>query len=175
MDSLANDSLIAAFNEQVGNEMGASLQYVSIASYFAKEALPQLAKFFYRQAEEEREHAMKFVRFIVDVDEVVRIPAIPAPKAEFSSAREAVALSLAWEKTVTQQIYRLVDRAKSDNNYIALRFLDWFVTEQLEEVSSMSSLLQVIERAGDHGLLHVEDYLAREGMRATGGAESEEG
>lgn len=175
MDNLANDSLIAAFNQQVGNEMGASLQYVSIASYFSREALPQLAKFFYRQADEERTHAMKFVRFIVDVDDVVRIPAIPAPQAEFTSAREAVALSLAWERTVTQQIYQLVDRAKADNNYIAMRFLDWFVTEQLEEVSSMSALLQVIERAGEHGLLHVEDYLAREGVLVAGGGEAEGG
>ena len=54
--------LLAALNEQVGNEFHASLQYVSLASYFEAEALPQLAKFFYRQADEEREHAMKFVK-----------------------------------------------------------------------------------------------------------------
>jgi ferritin len=172
MSGLAKEAIVDAFNEQIGHEMGASLQYVSIASYFAGETLPELAKFFYRQADEERDHAMKFVRFIVDVDGTVRIPAIPAPKAEFASAREAVALSLAWEKTVTEQIYQLVDVARGDKNYIAMRFLDWFVTEQLEEVSSMTSLLAVIERAGDHGLLHVEDYLARQGVGPAGPAAS---
>ena len=70
--------------------------------------------------------------------------------------------SLKWEKEVTEQIYSLVDQAQTDRNYIALRFLDWFVTEQLEEVSTMESLLSVIRRAGENRLLLVEDYLSRE-------------
>lgn len=172
---LANEKLAEAFNGQIGHEMGASLQYVAIASYFAQEALPQLAAFFFRQAEEERDHAMKFVHFLVDVDQTVQIPAIPSPKSGFASAREAVSLSLDWEREVTRQIYELVDLAKADGNYIAQRFLDWFVTEQLEEVATMSSLLQVIDRAGDGGLLHVEDYIARGGLKPValaGGGES---
>ena len=63
---LASKELITAINTQVGNEFGASLQYVSIASYFDTEALTGLARFFYRQADEERAHAMKFVQFVVD-------------------------------------------------------------------------------------------------------------
>ncbi len=172
---LASEKLVDAFNEQIGNELGASNQYVSIATYFDGEALPQLAQFFYRQAEEEREHAMKFVKFVVDVEGAVRIPAIKAPKPTFASAEEAVALSVEWEKTVTDQIYGLVEAARSEKNHIASRFLDWFVDEQLEEVATMSSLLQVVRRAGPDGLLHVEDYLARTGgapleSAASGGA-----
>jgi len=160
---LASEELVAAVNRQVGNEFGASMQYVAIASYFDSQALTGLARFFYRQADEERDHAMKFVRFIVDSDGQLAIPDIPAPKAEFDSASEAVGLALAWEQEVTQQIYGLVEIAKRDNNYIAQRFLDWFVNEQFEEVNTMSQLLQVVERAGETGLLHVEEFLAREG------------
>jgi ferritin len=155
--------LTEAFHQQIGREMGASMQYIAIANYFAAETLPELAKFFYAQADEEREHAMKFVRFLLDVDAPVVMPATPAPKCEFKSAEECVYQSVEWEKEVTQQIYDLVDLAKKDNDYIALRFLDWFVVEQLEEVSTMSSLLQVVRRAGETGLLHVEEYLARKG------------
>ncbi len=161
---IASQALGDAMNRQVGNEMGASLQYVSIATYFDAETLPQLAKFFYRQADEERQHAMRFVRFLVDVDVPVVIPEIPAPKSRFSSAEEAVALSLEWEKTVTQQIYDLVTIAQNDSNHIAVRFLDWFVNEQLEEVSTMGALLSMVRRAGESGLLHVEEYLARESV-----------
>ena len=159
---LASDKLIQALNQQVGNEFGASLQYVSIASHFAGEALTGLARFFYRQAEEEREHAMKFVSFIVDADGRLEIPSIPAPRSEFASAREAVQLALEWEKEVTRQIYGLVEIAKEDSNYIAQRFLDWFVDEQFEEVNTMTELLQVVERAGEDGLLFVEEFLTRE-------------
>ena len=160
---LASQELVDAINRQVGNEFGASMQYVSIASYFDSQALNGLARFFYRQADEERDHAMKFVRFVVDSDGQLEIPNIPAPKSEFASASEAVGLALDWEKEVTQQIYGLVEIAKGNKNYIAMRFLDWFVNEQFEEVNTMSHLLQVVERAGESGLLHVEEFLAREG------------
>ncbi len=160
---LLSEKLQAAMNEQIGNEFAASLQYVAIASYFDREDLKGLAAFFYRQAEEEREHAMKIVRFIVDADGAVQIPALAAPKAGFRGAEEAVAQALAGEEKVTAQIYGLVEIANQDANYIAVRFLDWFVDEQFEEVSTMSSLLSVVRRAGEEQLLLVEEYLARAG------------
>ena len=161
---LISTKLEEALNRQVGREMGASLQYVSIASYFDRESLPQLAGFFYRQADEERDHALKFLHFVVDAGGTVTLPAIAAPKADFASAKECAELSLKWENEVTKQIYELVDCAHGDKNYIALRFLDWFVTEQLEEVSLMDGLTQIIERAGEENLLQVEDYLSRESL-----------
>lgn len=160
---LASDKLIQAFNQQIGNEMGASMQYIAIASYFDSETLPQLARFFYRQSEEERTHAMRFVKFINDVGGKVQIPALPAPKADFGTADEAVAKALEWEEEVTRQIYDLVEIARADRNYVGIRFLDWFVEEQLEEVTSMNDLLSVIRRAGPDRLLFVEEYLSRQG------------
>jgi ferritin len=62
---------------------------------------------------------------------------------------------------VTNQIHKLVDLAKKEVNYTTDNFLQWFVKEQLEEVSSMDNLLKVIRRAGQDGLLRVEEYLAR--------------
>lgn len=166
---LASEKLIDAFNQQIGNEMGASMQYIAIASYFDAETLPQLAGFFYRQSEEERAHAMRFVKFINDVGGKVRVPALPAPKSDFATAEEAVASALAWEEEVTRQIYDLVEIAKDSRSYVAVRFLDWFVEEQLEEVTTMNDLLAVIRRAGPDRLLFVEEYLVRQGA---GGLES---
>ena len=169
---LASEKLIQAFNEQIGNEMGASMQYIAIASYFDSETLPQLAKFFYVQSEEERTHAMRFVKFINDVGGRVVIPALPAPQADFASAEDAVSKALAWEEEVTRQIYDLVEVAKEDKNYVGVRFLDWFVEEQLEEVTTMNDLLAVIRRAGSDRLLFVEEYLSRQGRS---GLESQAG
>jgi len=161
---LISDQLEKALNRQVGREMGASLQYLAIAAYFDQQALKQLARFFYRQADEERTHALKFLHFIIEAGGKVTVPAIAAPKGEFQSAADCAQLSLDWENEVTQQIYELVDCAHGDRNYIALRFLDWFVTEQLEEVSLMDNLLAIIKRAGEDSLLQVEDYLSRESL-----------
>jgi ferritin len=169
---LASDKLIQAFNEQIGNEMGASMQYIAIASYFDSETLPQLAKFFYVQSEEERTHAMRFVKFINDVGGRVVIPALPAPLADFASAEDAVGKALSWEEEVTRQIYDLVEVARADKNYVGIRFLDWFVEEQLEEVTTMTDLLAVIRRAGPDRLLYVEEYLSRQGRS---GLESQAG
>ncbi len=161
---LASQKIIDSFNTQIGNELGASHQYIAIASYFSCENLDELSKFFFRQADEEREHAMKFVKFILDVDGDVKVPAVVAPRSGFKTAREAVSLSLEWEREVTDQIYKLVDLCQEERNHIALRFLDWFVTEQLEEVNTIGTLLGIVERAGEDNLLYVEDYLQRHGI-----------
>ena len=158
---LISQDMNAAINDQVGREFGASLQYVSIAAHFAAENLPQLASHFYKQAEEEREHALKFVKYVTETGGRVHIPAVPSAQSAFKSAEEAVQLSLTWELTVTRQINALVDLAMTESDHLTRQFLQWFVNEQLEEVSSMDSLLRTVQRAGEGGLLLVEDYLAR--------------
>jgi len=156
---LISEKMNAALNAQVGHEFGASLQYVQIAAYFEGEGLPMLARHFYRQAEEEREHAMRFVKFLVDADGELELPAVPAPRSRFKSAEEAVQLSLNWENEVTRQINGIMDLAIKQNNHIARNFLEWFMSEQLEEVSSMDTLLRMVRRAGESGLLFIENYL----------------
>ena len=152
-------------NAQIGHEFGASMQYVNIAGYFDGAALPVLSAHFLKQADEERQHAMKFVGYVLDAGGTVAVPAIPAPRAEFASAEEAVSLALEWELTVTKQISALLDRASSERDYVAHDFLEWFAREQLEEVSSMETLLKMIQRAGEPGLLQVENAIAQGRMR----------
>lgn len=157
---LISPELTAAINAQVGREFGASLQYVSIASYFDAEHLPQLSGFFFRQAEEEKMHAMKFVKYLNEAGGQVRIPAMEATRFDFSSAEDAVQAALDWEMDVTRHINGLMEIAVTQKDFIAQQFLQWFVAEQLEEVSSMSTLLGVVRRAGPQ-MLFVEDYLSR--------------
>lgn len=158
---LISQSMNDAINQQIGNEFGASLQYVSIAAHFASETLPELAAHFFKQAEEERDHAMRFVNYVVEAGARAEIPAIPTPQSEFKTVEEAIHLSLDREKAVTEQINELVQLALKETDYITNNFLAWFLTEQLEEVSSMENLLKTVQRAGEANLLFVEDYLAR--------------
>ena len=171
IDQALND----AINEQIGHEFGAMLQYVAIAAWFDGEALPRLAQHFSRQADEERAHAMRFLHYLVEVGGAVAIPAIPAAKSIFTSAEEAVQLSLDQEIKVTNQINALMDQAIAANDHAARTMLEWFVTEQVEEVSSMETLLRTIQRAGESGLLLVEQFLAsgQLAQEADGGATQE--
>lgn len=170
---LASQKIVDALNVQIGRELGASHQYIAIASYFDHENLEQLSQFFLRQADEEREHAMKFVKFVLDVDGRIELPEVAAPRSDFGSAREAVAAAYDWEKEVTEQIYELVELSQAECNHITSRFLDWFVDEQLEEVTLMGNLLGVVERAGEGNLLYVEDYLLRHGVEGAASPEDE--
>lgn len=158
---LISKKMNQAINQQIGNEFGASLQYVAIASHFAGEGLSALAGHFYRQAEEERGHAMRFVHYLDDAGGQVEIPTIPAPRINFKNVAEAVRLALNHELKVTSQINGLVDLALKESDHISRDMLSWFVKEQLEEVSSMDSLLKVVQRAGESNLIHVEEYITR--------------
>lgn len=162
MPMLISEKMNAALNQQIGYEFRAMLQYVAIACHFAGEGLSHLAGHFTRQAEEERDHAMRFIKFILDAGGRAEIPAVPAPVSQFKSAQEAVKLSLDQEREVTGQINSLVEMAIKESDHITRSSLNWFVDEQLEEVSSMDNLLKVVQRAGESNLLYVEDYLARQ-------------
>ena len=156
---MISPALAKAFNAQIGHEFGASMQYVSIAAHFQRTQLTLLAKLFFKQAEEEREHAMKFVKYLLDTKGELRIPEIPPPTPTFASAEAAVAAALGWEQDVTRQITALMEQAVKDNDYLGQSFLQWFIDEQLEEVVKMDRLLSVIRQSGEKNLLMVEAYL----------------
>jgi bacterioferritin B len=151
---------VDSLNEQIGHEFAASQQYIAIAVYYDAETLPQLAAHFYRQALEERNHAMMIVQYLLDADADVVIPGVEAPQTSFSDAVAPVALALEQEKRVTDQIVELVKLAREEGELVGEQFLHWFLQEQREEVASMTELLAVVERGRDN-LLHVEEYLAR--------------
>jgi ferritin len=150
-------------NAQVASEFAASQQYVAVAVHYDAQTLPQLAAHFYRQAVEERNHAMIMVQYLLDAGEQVVTPAVEAPQTGFADDREPVALALAQEQKVTEQIAALVQLAREEHDYVGEHFLGWFLDEQREEVASMQALLAVIDRAGTDQMLLVEDYLARSG------------
>lgn len=147
--------------EQIRSEFGAAQQYVAMAVYFAGDELPQLAKNFYAQAVEERNHAMMLVQYLLDRGLPVEIPGVDPVRNTFDSARDALAMALDMERTVTEQVTRLVGAARDEGDYLGEQFMHWFLAEQVEEVARMTTLVRIADRAGDN-LFNLEDYVARE-------------
>jgi ferritin len=156
---LISTELAKAFNDQIGHEFGASMQYISIAAHFYQRSLTLLARLFEQQAEEEKQHAMKFIKYLQDTKGGLQIPAIPAPKQSFATAEEAVQAALGWEREVTRQITALMALATKEDDYLAQSFLQWFIDEQLEEVVKMERMLSIVKQSGERNLLMVEAYL----------------
>ena len=160
---MPDDRFVNALNEQIAYEFGASQQYAAVAVYYDGETLPRLAAHFYRQSLEERNHAMMMVQYLLDAGERVVIPGVDAPQTEFADSVAPVALALEQERRVTDQINALAALARELGDYAGEQFMHWFIKEQVEEVSSMSDLLRVVERARENPLL-AEEYLARESI-----------
>jgi ferritin len=158
---MAADAFVSLLNEQIAHEYAAHQQYVACAVYYDAETLPQLARFFYAQALEERDHAMMMVQYLIDADAEVVIPGVSAPQVAFSDIVAPVALALEQEKRVTQQINALAALARTESDYTSEQFMQWFIKEQVEEVATMSDLLRVVERSR-HDVMEVENYMARE-------------
>ncbi|MSO94767.1 MAG: ferritin [Thermoleophilia bacterium] len=158
-------SFCEKLNEQIAYEFAASQQYIAIAVHYDARTLPQLAAHFYRQSVEERNHAMMMVQYLLDSGDPVTISAVAAPQTVFADDVAPVALALDQERRVTEQISQLAVTARESTDLVAEQFMHWFLQEQREEISSMSALLQVVERLKDNVML-VEDYLVRESSGA---------
>jgi ferritin len=152
---------VDALNAQLAREFGASQQYVAAAVHYDAHTLPRLAAFFYRQAVEERDHAMMMVQYLLDTDAKVRIPGVAAPEVEFADVVAPIELALEQEKRVSEQINALAAVARESGDYASEQFMQWFIKEQVEEVATMSDLLRWAERSRDD-VKDLEDYVARE-------------
>ena len=171
---LISKAMNAALNVQVGNELAACNLYVSVAAYFDGAGLPALSQHFFKQASEERAHSLRFVKYILDAGGTVKIPGIPAPKATFKDAVDAVKTALDSEIRVTKQINQIVDLAIKEKDHLSKNALEWFVNEQREEVASMDTLLRMVKRAGEPGLFFVENFLLQGGLADAGRDAGEE-
>jgi bacterioferritin B len=160
---MPDQAFVDRLHEQIANEFAASQQYAAVAVHYDAETLPRLAAFFYRQALEERNHAMMMVKYLLDADVDAQIPGVAAPQTTFADVVAPVALALEQEKRVTGQINALASLAREQGDYASEQFTQWFIKEQVEEVSSMSDLLRVVQRAKDNPLL-AEEFLARESV-----------
>ena len=158
---MSDSRYLQLLREQIGHEFDAHQQYVAIAVWFDGQDLPQLARHYYRQAIEERNHALMIVRYLLDRGLQVEIPAGGPVRNDFTSVLDPISLALAQEQQVTEQIEAIFRAAREEGDALGEQFLLWFLKEQVEEVASARTLLTVAQRAGDN-LFDLENFVARE-------------
>jgi ferritin len=155
-----SQQLNSAVNAHIGRELSSSHLYLSLAAYFDDRALKKLAGFYYQQSEEERAHALKFVHYLTDVDGTVAIPALGAPRMGFKTAEEALQTAYDAELEITVHIHALMEQAVVEKDYPAQELLRWFVTEQVEEISTAEDMLKIARQAGERNIIMLEAYLS---------------
>jgi bacterioferritin B len=180
---MANTGNLSKFHsmlqDQIRHEFTASQQYVALAVWFDGQDLPQLAKHFYRQSLEERNHAMMIVQYFLDNDIQPVISTADSVRNDFSEVAELIELALKQETEFSTLIINLAKIARDEDDYRGEQFMQWFLKEQVEEVAQMTTLLNVVRRANGN-LFDIENFLARETVgddgrdplapRAAGGA-----
>ncbi len=161
-----------ALNEQVKREEHSSRLYLQMATWCEVNGFPGAASFLYKQADEERMHQLKFVHYINDRGGEALLQAIEEPAAKYNSLRELFEKVMEHEKYITASINDIYGICLKENDYTTGNFLQWFITEQIEEESTMRSILDKIKLAGDQqgGLFHVDKELA--GLAAARAASS---
>ncbi|MBD3246867.1 MAG: ferritin [Candidatus Omnitrophica bacterium] len=138
--------LVEAFNEQIKNELYSAYLYLAMAAWAESENFPGTAHWLKEQAKEEVEHAMKMFDFLNDRGEKVLLHAIDRPGQDFSSVEDVFENTLAHEQKVTGLIHRLYELAGKHNDHAAEIFLQWFVSEQVEEEATASSILETVRQ-----------------------------
>jgi bacterioferritin B len=155
---------VEQLNVQIGHEFAAHQQYVACAVYYQALTMPQMARFFYAQALEEREHAMMMIKYLIDQDAPVIVPGVSAPQTDFSDVVAPVELALDQERRVSALINELTKIARDEGDFASDQFMQWFIKEQVEEVATMSDLVAVARRARDN-IEAIEEYVQREQRR----------
>ena len=157
-----------AFNEQINAEFFSSYLYLSMANYFADENLEGMASWMQLQTDEERMHAMKFVDYVNDRGGRVVLEQIDKPKAQWESPLEAFREAYEHEQLISRKINDLVDLAMKENNHASSAFLQWFVSEQVEEEATVQAIVGKLELIKDNpmGLLMIDQQL---GLRTASG------
>jgi ferritin len=162
---MLSKTLQDAMNEQIKNELYSAYLYLSMSAYCEAANLPGFAHWMRMQAQEEEAHAMKFYDFIYERGGRVVLQAIDQPPVEFPSPLAVFEQTLEHEQKVTAMIHDLYTLAVEEKDYASQAFLQWFVTEQVEEEDSASQILETLKMIGDkgHALLMLDRQLGSRG------------
>lgn len=142
------EDLAAAFNDQITMELASSVAYLQMSAHFESENLTGMGAWMRLQAEEEKVHAHRFLTFVLDRGNPVRLGSIDAPISSFESVEQVFQTALQQEQTVTRAIHDLYRLASDNGDLASIPFLQTFIAEQIEEEATVETILERIRRAG---------------------------
>jgi ferritin len=163
-----NEAMNTAFNDQITMELQAAHNYLAMAAWFESSGFPGMGAWMHSQSAEETAHARKFYQFVIDRDGRVALGALDAPSPEFADVTSVFETGLAQERDVTASINDLYALAMEEKDFASLSLLDWFATEQIEEESTFSQILDDLKLAGDsaQAILFLDRELSARGAVA---------
>lgn len=150
--SLLSADIEAVINQQVKKEAHSSALYLSMASWCNQNGYDYSADYFFKQAEEEREHQLKFFKYILDMGGNAVSPETTNVKANFNSFREVFEEALEQEIAVTQSIKNIAAKCHKEQDYVTLEFLNWFFKEQREEEYKARRAVELFDIIGEEGV-----------------------
>lgn len=159
---MISKKMAKALNDQLKNELFSSYLYLSMSSWATSKGLKGFANWFYVQAKEEMVHALKFYNYILDQGEIAELQEIPKPEKEFKNPVNVFEEVLKHEKFITKSIYNLVDLALEERDHATNAFLQWFVTEQVEEEASVNEILDQLKltKSDGNGIFMIDKELS---------------
>jgi ferritin len=157
------DKVGAAMNTQIAHELDSSYRYLAMSAWCDSQGLPGAAGWLRNQAQEELEHAMKFFDFLRARDGTIELQAIGKPPAEYPDVRAVFTAALNHERHITRLIHDLYALAGQEGDFASQQFLQWFLSEQVEEEENVGGVVDRLALAGDsgHGLLLIDQELAQ--------------
>jgi ferritin len=152
-------------NEQIKNELYSAYLYLSMSAHCEAANLHGFAHWMRVQSQEEVSHAMKFFEFVFDRGGRVVLQAIDQPPVDFKSPLDLFQQTLQHEQKVTGMINHIYDLAAKENDYATQTFVQWFITEQVEEEKNASQILEQLKVVGDQpaALFMLDSYLGKRG------------
>ena len=161
-----SESVSTAYNDQIHLEFESNYAYLQMAAYFNAHNLQGFSNWMRAQAAEEQMHALKFIDFVLDRGGNVRLQPIAAPRGEFSSPLEVFEASLEHERKVTAAIHQLYTHAVAESDYASVPLLQWFISEQVEEESTVGQIVEQLRMVGDNAtaLLMLDRELGARGV-----------
>lgn len=160
---MMNEKIEEALNKQINNELVASYNYLAMAAYFDRQNLGGFAEWMQKQSDEERGHAHRLFRYVLDREGNVVLEAVEKPENDYGSIKEVFSRSLEQEKKNTADIYKLYELARELNDYATVSHLQWMLDEQVEEEKTVSDILGRLGLAGDDktAILILDDQMRR--------------
>ncbi|MGV8038544.1 MAG: ferritin [Thermoanaerobaculaceae bacterium] len=162
---MLSNTMEAALNEQIREEMYSSYLYLAMSAYFEGLDLRGMAKWMRMQAQEENTHAMKLFDYVFERGGTVKLKALAEPQATWATPAAAFAAALAHERHITACIHTLVEQAAAEHDHGTVAFLQWYVKEQVEEEAHAEPIARRLEKIGDNmmGLLFTDRELGSRG------------
>lgn len=146
---MVSKKVVDLINDQIKAELESEYIYLAMAVWAGKNGFKGARNFLFKQATEEHAHAMKFINFLAEIDEKAVIPEIEKPKNNYKSLMEVFESGLKHEKKITARIHKLVALSEEEKDYISADFLQWYVSEQVEEEKTFRDIVKMITMAGE--------------------------